>query len=44
MFLKFKYPPTQEEFDHAMALIAEAMAFANKATNQDTHVSGMEKN
>lgn len=38
MRIKFKYQPTQEEFDTAMARIVEAMEFANKITNSNIHI------
>lgn len=38
MHLTFKYPPTQEEYDFALAVIAEAMDYANKLTGRDVHI------
>lgn len=41
--IKFKYPPTQEEFDAGMAWLAEGMEYANKMTGQDIHIIGWDK-
>lgn len=41
--LKFKYPPTQEEFDTAMETINKAMEYANKVTGKDIHIIGWDQ-
>lgn len=36
--IKFKYPPTQDEFNLAMLHIDAAMQFANKQTGEEFHL------
>jgi hypothetical protein len=41
--VKFKYPPTQDEFNLAMLRITEAIKYANQQTGLDLHIIGWEK-
>lgn len=41
--IKFKYPPTQDEFNLAMLHITEAIKYANQHTGLDRHIIGWEK-
>lgn len=38
--MRFKYSPTQEEFDAAMVILNNAMEYANKKTGEDIHIIG----
>lgn len=41
--IKFKYPPTQAEFDAAIAHVVEAMDYANTMTGQNLQIIGWPK-